>query len=270
MIPKFSGLLAGIAVVALSSCSSVYKSGQTPDDVYYSPGRPGAAVAKGDEKQKGGEYLETNNRRNYNSRNDRYYDDYNYRDDQYMRMMITSGRRPYWYYDDFAMMDPWMYNNWRWNSYITWNSPWYSPYNSMWYWNSFYNPYCHPVYVIPTGGYPGKPGYGYGNIATRPSRPASAFGMSSYLNTSSNSSNRAYKPSSYYRGGSYNNSNSREYNSGTSRRSLFGGNSNNNNSSYDRPSRSYSPSSNSGSSSCSRSSSGSSGGGVSRPARTGN
>jgi hypothetical protein len=271
MIPKFSGLLAGIAVVALSSCSSVYKSGQTPDDVYYSPGKPVAAVAKGDnDTEDRGEYVETNKRRSYNRNNE--YDSYNYRDDQYMRMMISSGRRPYGYgyYDDFAMMDPMMYNNWRWNSYMTWNSPWNSPYNSMWYWNSFYNPYCRPVYVIPSGGYIGKPGYGYGNVVARPSRPASAFGMSSYLNTSSNS-NRTYKPYSYYRGGSYNNSNSREYNSGTSRRSLFGGNSNNNNnSSYDRPSRSYSPSSNTGSSSGSRPSSGSSGGGVSRPARTGN
>ena len=32
-------LLIAVAVVSLSSCSSVYKSGQTPDDVYYSPVR---------------------------------------------------------------------------------------------------------------------------------------------------------------------------------------------------------------------------------------
>ncbi len=32
-------LLLAISAAALSSCSTMYKSGQTPDDVYYSPGQ---------------------------------------------------------------------------------------------------------------------------------------------------------------------------------------------------------------------------------------
>ncbi|ULQ57201.1 hypothetical protein KJS94_03180 [Flavihumibacter rivuli] len=247
MNAKILGLITG--VVMLSSCSSVYKSGQTPDDVYYSPNRQAAAASE--------EYVETNPRR------DAYYDEGNYRDDRYLRMQISRGRMGYYGYDDFAMMDPWMYNNWRWNSWMVWNSPWNSPWNSMFYWNSFYNPYCRPVVV-----FPGKFPTGNWNSYTT-SRPSSAFGMSSYLKT--NSSNKNYNPKSMgYYGGSYNNSNSN--NSGSRRASSFFNNNNsnynNNSGSYDRPSRSYSPSSSGGSSSPSRSS-GSSGGGGSRPVRNG-
>jgi hypothetical protein len=253
---KFSGLIAGAVLVALSSCSSVYKSGQTPDDVYFSPGKPAAAVAKSDN------YLETNPRKTNNG----IYNESSYRDDQYLRMMISSGRMPM-YYNDFAMVDPWMYNNWRWNSYMTWTSGFNSPWNSMWYWNSFYNPYCAPIYYYPVkGGYNGNPGY---NIP-RPSRPASAFSMSSYLNTNGTNNRSGYKPGKAYTS-SFNNSNgtgNSTYSSTNNRRTLFGNSNNNSNSSYERPSRSYTPSSNSGSSG-SRSSSGSSGGSVSRPTRTG-
>ena len=37
---KTSILLLALIVVALSSCTTAYKTGQTPDDVYYSPVRP--------------------------------------------------------------------------------------------------------------------------------------------------------------------------------------------------------------------------------------
>ncbi|MBZ5856657.1 hypothetical protein [Flavihumibacter profundi] len=248
---KFSGLIAGAALVALSSCSSVYKSGQTPDDVYYSPGKPVMAVAQSD-----------NSNRQTDTRN---YEP-SYRDDQYLRLMISAGHYPMYssmyYYNDFAMVDPWMYNNWQWNSYMVWSFGFYSPWNPMFYWNSFYNPYYYP----PMPMYPPYPGHvpGYGphyNI----SRPASAFSMSSYLNMNGTNNNNGYKPGKYY-GGNYNNSN--YYNNTNTKRSLFGGN--NNNSLYDRPTRSYSPTSNSGGGSIrSGSSGGSSGGGVSRPTRTG-
>ena len=33
-------LLLALFVAALSSCTTAYKTGQTPDDVYYSPARP--------------------------------------------------------------------------------------------------------------------------------------------------------------------------------------------------------------------------------------
>jgi hypothetical protein len=37
---KSSVLLLALVVAALSSCTTAYKTGQTPDDVYYSPTRP--------------------------------------------------------------------------------------------------------------------------------------------------------------------------------------------------------------------------------------
>jgi uncharacterized membrane protein YgcG len=262
---KISGLILGAAVMALTSCS-VYKSGQTPDDVYYSPGKPTRAYAQGNRDQ---EYYEANpDRRNYNGRNDVYDDPYGYRDDRYLRMMIATGRYPM-FYNDFSMVDPWMYNNWRWNSYMTWNSGLYSPYNSLWYWNSFYNPYYAPVYPY----YPGK-GYGYGGSGVvmnypRPSRPVSAFSMSSYLNTRTSTTNSNVRPGRFYGNNNnnaiyYNNNrNNSIYNNSNSRSSYGGDNRSNNSSSFDRPTRSYSPSSSGGSSSSGG------GGGVSRPTRTG-
>ena len=37
-------VFTSIAAIALSSCSSVYRTAQTPDDVYFSPGREEAAA----------------------------------------------------------------------------------------------------------------------------------------------------------------------------------------------------------------------------------
>ncbi|GAO43455.1 hypothetical protein [Flavihumibacter petaseus] len=282
---KFSGWLAGIGLVALSSCSGVYKSAQTPDDVYYSPGKPAIAKASSQQNNNQQEYLETNSRRG-NRSVDNGYGDYSYRDDQYLRMMISSGRYSNSYYNDYyynggmGMADPWMVNNWRWNSYMTWNAGFASPYNSMWYWNSFYNPYyyagyspyCYnPIYVVPGKG-------GSYETFVRPSRPVSSFAMGSYLNTNGANLGNSYRPGRTY-SSSFNNSNNRNgsyYNTNNnSRRSGYGQTSESYNSSYDRPNRSYTPSSsNNSSSSGSRSSSGGSsgssgGGGVSRPARTG-
>ena len=280
---KISSLLVVAAALTLSSCSSVYKSGQTPDDVYYSPGRTGAAYASGNDDN-GSDYLATNQRRRYNDR----VTDPNYADDQYMRMAIATGRRPM-FFDDFAMMNPYYRNNWAFNSWMVWNSPWNSPWNSMYMWNSFYNPY----WGIGNGWYGGGfglgwspgwgtgwgPGWGGGHwaggiinkpgyyTAPRPSRPRSGFTMGSYLNTNNN--RNSYRVNnSYY--GNYNNRNSyndnRSFNN-SNNRSMYNNNRSTNSGSFDRPTRSYSPSSSP--SGGSRSSSGG-GGGVSRPTRSGN
>ncbi len=280
MIPKISGLFLGTALVVMSSCSSLYKSAQTPDDVYYSPGKPvvAAATQSGEGDRSQGEYMETNARRG-NRSVENGYGDASYRDDQYLRLMIASGNRSY-YYDDlyynggFGMMSPWMVNNWRWNSYMTWNMGFGSPYGSLWYWNNFYNPYYssfyspyyyNPIYVVP-----GK-GSGYANYV-RPSRPSSSFAMGSYLNTNSNGNGNAYRPGRNYQN-SFNNSNNRSIYNNSNRRSSGYGNADNNrmngSSSADRPTRSYSPSTSNSSSSGSRSSGSSGGGGgsISRPTR---
>ena len=52
---KFSAMKSALPVLAsvliLASCSTAYKSGQTPDDVYYSPERS-KAYAKTEKKKK--------------------------------------------------------------------------------------------------------------------------------------------------------------------------------------------------------------------------
>ena len=83
-------LILAIAAVSISSCSTAYKSGQTPDDVYFSPVR---AI---DERETRDEVRTTNNRtdtyeereirmatrdRRWRDINDNY--DYNYRYDPY-------------------------------------------------------------------------------------------------------------------------------------------------------------------------------------------
>ena len=51
-------ILLGLAVAAFSSCSTAYKAGQTPDDVYFSPARETEAyvkVEKNDDRRYTGE-----------------------------------------------------------------------------------------------------------------------------------------------------------------------------------------------------------------------
>jgi hypothetical protein len=244
---KPSILLLALTAAAFSSCTSAYKAGQTPDDVYYSPARPQAEYVRV-EKQ-----------------DDRYYrgsDDYY--EDRFLRMRLQNRYR--W----SALDDYYFYNTYAYNPYgyySNWNSPW----NSHYAWNNFYNPYyggiyCHSYY----------PGVIIKNprTYTPPSR-ALVFNPNSYLNN--NTGNRSVGARSL--GNNYNNNNSRYNNSNSNRNSLgqsvrkvfSNSNSNNSyNSNNSTPSRSYNPSSNSSNSSSSPSrgsSNSSSGGGSSRPPR---
>lgn len=270
-------LFIAIAVIGLSSCS-VYRSGETrtPDDVYYSPAREGAAAA----------YVETDRQR------DGYYrgNDYNSYDDRWLRMRVRDRYR--WSaFDDYdwtysSFYGPYSggyYNGFNpyWNYGIGFNNYW----NAMYRWNSFYNPYCGGIIIVNPKG--NQPAY----TAVR------NFSLDRYTNTNYNNTNRplsASKAGLRYSSPSYNNGNTRTTNSlGSSIRRVFSnGNTNsgrsretyyNPGSSNDRPNRTYTPSSSSStrtytpsSSSSSSSSSGSSsggssgGGGVSRPARGGN
>ncbi|MBO9564422.1 MAG: hypothetical protein J7621_16675 [Niastella sp.] len=272
-------LFIAIAVIGLSSCS-VYRSGQTrtPDDVYYSPAREGAA------------YVETEQKREGSYRGG---DDYSY-DDRWLRMRVRDRYR--WSaFDDYdwnysSYYNPYggsYYNSFNpyWNYGIGFNNYW----NAMYRWNSFYNPYCGGIIIVNPKG--NQPAY----TAVR------NFTLDRYTNTNYNNTNRplgATKAGLRYSSPTYNNGNTRTTNSlGSSIRRVFSnGNSGssgggretyyNTGSSNDRPNRTYTPSSSSSSSSrtytpssssSSSSSSGSSGGssgggggGVSRPSRGGN
>jgi hypothetical protein len=93
-------LLLALSVAALSSCSSVYKSGQTPDDVYYSP----APV-----RVQADEYVDVKQPKqgtNYQS-----YEQYaeSQRDDRFLRMSVGN---PYYMnaYNSYGGFD-WRYNS---------------------------------------------------------------------------------------------------------------------------------------------------------------
>ena len=266
-------ILLAIASLAFGSCSTVYKSGQTPDDVYYSPAREKEAYVQVEKRSDGDRNYRADNDRNY-----RNYDDTRYEssDDRWLRMRVRNRYR-------WSEFDEYDWNDYRYNSY---SSNYYNPYsfnsyfNNYWQWNNSYNPYCPRVIIV--------------NPKTNPVvyNKVRNFSLGSYTNVNYNNSRPAAIPKAN-RGiirPSYNNTNTSNSSTstnnpglGTSIRKVFS-NSNSRDtyspSSSDRPTRTYTPSSdNSGSSnnssrSSSNSSSGGSsssgGGGVSRPTRGGN
>jgi hypothetical protein len=240
-------ILLGLTVAAFSSCSTAYRTGQTPDDVYFSPVRETAAYAK----------VEDEDEPNYRTQDTYRSNDYVNAEDRWLRMRV---RNPYRWsaFDDYGSND-WRYNSWNYNSYSPYYSysPFntYSPFNNYWSsyysWNSYYNPYCSRVIVVNPKTNPVV----YDRIRN--------FNLNSYSNNSYSNANRSSSGNKVmYRGSSnsgYNNNNSTL---GNSVRRVF---SNSNRDTYispsssDRPTRSYQPSSSSSSSSPSSRSGGSSG-----------
>lgn len=163
-------LLVFSSLLALASCTTAYKSGQTPDDVYYSPARERHVAEQRDEYAR------------IDKKDDRAYRaEEADREDRYLRMK-TSYRRysvlddadcycytrnNYYGYNNYYRSNDWRYYN-RFNT-IMWN---YNPY----YYNPYYNsPYYSghvvgnfkPVYNKPRGANI----YTYDNNAyTNPSR----------------------------------------------------------------------------------------------------
>jgi len=222
-------LLLALTVAVLSSCTTAYKTGQTPDDVYFSPVRPQD------------EYVQTEKKddRRYQSREEYY-------DDRYLRMRVSNRQRwseldDYYYYGN-------RYDYSYYNSYDLSN-----PWSPCTYWNSHYNPYYHS-YVIVT---PKSPVFNHPRTVN----------LNTYNNnmlTNSNYSNPAHPTSGGPRiinttSNGYNSGNNTGSNAGNFLRNVF----NNNNSSSSSSNNSSHPTTNSSSSSSSSgsSSSGSSGGG---------
>jgi hypothetical protein len=103
-------LLSTIALTVLSGCSTAFKSGQTPDDVYYSPARE-VSPAKEDELTK--------------QQQEEYQEYISSQDDRYLRMKVAHRNRwssiddyDYWYdsrydfgcsntYNHYSYSNPW-------------------------------------------------------------------------------------------------------------------------------------------------------------------
>ena len=286
-------LLLSAALIGLGSCSTMYKSGQTPDDVYYSPA-PQYRTASSDNDENGN-YSGNGNDEYVNVQTDQDRLAYN-SEDNYLRMKVRN--RTLWStFDAYSMYDgfysPYFgggFGMGYYNPYSYYNSfyhpySFYSPssyYGNQWGlglgwgglysgWGNFYNPYYSSFYNPYYGSGIYYPGTGKPGTVTR---PANSYGP------------RTYNLSRY---GTTSNGEQINGNNGNRPRRVFGNNNNN----YVTPGRSssesYSPRRSSGSGSDSRpsrtifdsprsnnsspsytpSSSGSSGGGGSAPSRPG-
>ncbi|MBV9987268.1 MAG: hypothetical protein JO301_06285 [Chitinophagaceae bacterium] len=212
-------LLSVLGITFLSSCSTAFKSGQTPDDVYYSPGRE-IAAAKEDEVRK---------------QDQAAYQEYiSSQDDRYLRMKVANHSR--WSsLDDY---DYWYDSRYDFSNYNNYSS--YRPYS-----------FCYER----NAGYIGSPYSSYGGYGwSMPYHTIIAYSSPKYAGGSTSGSNI-----SAYRNKSYNNSNygykdpksgafistSNTSNFGSLLKRVFSSGSsssanNNSGSSFDRPARTFS------------------------------
>ena len=222
-------LLLAISAALLTGCSTSYKTGQTPDDVYYSPSRP----------QQEDEYVQSEKKDEQQYRNDEYYDD------RYLRMKVRNRTRwtdldDWYYYDKYSL------------SYNYYFGSYHNPYNS---WNYYYNPYCC-CHNNNSYGYPKTTGYTYSrprvfNLGAYSPSPTKTYSSSKYNGYTSGSNNNTYNAPRTSNNSSSNNNNS---DAGKVLRDIF------------KPSSSSSNNSSNGSSNNNSSSSSSSSGSSSTPA----
>ena len=88
-------LIAAVTAVTLLSSCSVYRSGQTPDDVYYSPGKTKEQAAYVEASGDRDDGKRDNDRRSYNGN-----DDYATADDRWLMMRVRNRYRRS-YFDDY-------------------------------------------------------------------------------------------------------------------------------------------------------------------------
>ncbi|WP_153800746.1 hypothetical protein [Foetidibacter luteolus] len=234
-------ILSLICVAAvMASCSSAYRTAQTPDDVYYSPAAPRAEARYADNR----------------STDDRYEEYMTTNDDQYLRMKVANRSRwnaiddfDYWYdsrYDFgygcavsrssmFYSFNPYFYRpmgyslGWGYSPYVGYNWGYGGlGYSYAWGGGGWYAP-CYTVVT-----------YKNPRISTfRNTNYLNAYKNRTYSNANYNSYNN--KRNSNFRNYDYNNNNRRTY------RTYDNNNNRNSNYNNNNSTRSYSPSSSSGS-----------------------
>lgn len=171
-------LLSAISIGLLSSCSTAFKAGQTPDDVYFSPGKEVVASEREERVQKEEEA--------------QYQEYISSLDDRYLRMKVANRNR----WSGIDNFDYWYDSRYDFNAYN------YNAYNG-------YNPYRNPGWSWNLGyGYRNYyPGYGYGAGWNNPiytvisyTNPKYGVGgstsgsnISAYRNKTYNNNNYGYK-----------------------------------------------------------------------------
>lgn len=121
-----------LATTLLTGCSALYKTGQTPDDLYYAEGKPTVSRATAENEERYQEYVST-------------------MDDRYLRMKVSNRNRwsnldDFGYWNDarfnFMPMTYTGFNSWNngWGGHWGWgmnnfNPGWNMGWNSGWGWN---------------------------------------------------------------------------------------------------------------------------------------
>jgi hypothetical protein len=124
---RSSFLLLAFAATAITSCTAAYKTGQTPDDIYFSPQRPTAEYVNVKDKEE----------------DPGYYNGNDYYGDRYLHMKVQnrymwSDLNDYYYNDRYA---------YGFGGYSYYNSLYgYNPWSPVSYWNYYYNPYYSSFY----------------------------------------------------------------------------------------------------------------------------
>lgn len=240
MKPVLPCLSLLLLTIIFASCTTAYKTGQTPDDVYFSPERPQEEYVRVEQKD--------DRAYRYDDRRSRYDDEYY--DDRYLRMRVRNRRL--WSDLDFYYSDPFAYNYFynRYNRYNYYNNYYGNTYaNPYTFWNHYYNPYYSPVIVVN----PKSPVYNKPRTTNLHVFDAPQTNSANPKTGRTRTFNSAYDNQPDY--------NAPRRNTGSDLRNIFGGSSNNNSStSNSAPTRSVDNSGSRNSSSGSNNSSGSRGG----------
>lgn len=205
---KHTFILSVFAALLLTSCSTAYKSAQTPDDVYYSPAREVAYVAK------------------TTTTRDRYQENINSQDDRYLRMKVQNRDR--WQgIDDYSYWNDSRYD------YNAFNSNFYYR-NNPYAYNNWRSPYLYTGCFSPNY-------YGYGGYYSAAYPVIYYKNPKVYTVVTGKSSLATYTNTRYNNQNTYNSKGDSYGNFGNLVKKVFAqGNDGNNNSnnSYDRPARS--------------------------------
>ena len=266
------------AIAAFSSCTSAYRIGQTPDDVYYSPAPPQDEYVNTNNQQEKDSYAYNNSGNIEDLAIRRGINDPQFRSN--LSFYLGSGYYPYdsygaGFYNPYnSYYSPYNYTGVTFYPYNNYYSNFYSPYNNFYspynnYYSPYYDSYYPPLYYsIKSGTSPANYSNGPRQFNLRPYNVNN--NRTNPANTTTNSSSvpvRTFRPQTNTTGvGNFvrriftpsNNNNTRSNNSRSD--NYYNNNYNNNNT----PARTFQPSTSSGNTNSS--SSGSSSG--SAPVRT--
>lgn len=227
-----SFILVSSLSLLITSCTTAYKMGQTPDDVYYSPERPAAEYVRAEK---------TEDRQYRNEERTTANDDYYSSEDRYLRMKVRNRSRWNYLDDPYYTYNPYSYRYY--NNYYHYNSPW----NNYSYWNYYYNPYApHVIIVNPKSPTYNRPRTTNLNVFNNPPRQ---------VTVNPNATENPKRPNA-----NSNNSSRQRRDFGNDLRNVFGTDNNSSRTRTDNSSGSNRPSSSSSSSSSGSSGSSSSGG----------